>query len=72
MSKLFTKQHYIVDVIAGAALAYAAYLLFLRGYPREAIPEAERRLAPVLALGAFGTYGLIVAGVWLVYPLHGA
>jgi membrane-associated phospholipid phosphatase len=72
VSTLYTKQHYILDVIAGAFLAYAAYLVFLRSYPREAIPESERRLAPVLALGAFGTYGLAVAGLWLWYALNGA
>lgn len=66
-STLFTKQHYVVDVIAGAILAYAVYLVFLRGYPREATPEFERRLAPVLALAAFGMYGLIVAGLWFLY-----
>ena len=69
MSTLYTKQHYVVDVIAGAILAYAAYLIFLRGYPRNAVPELERRLAPMLALGAFGMYGIIVVGLWFVYAL---
>src|SRR5258708_1576110 len=43
VSTLFAKQHYVVDVIAGALLAYVAYVLFLRGYPREAVPESDRR-----------------------------
>ena len=72
LSTLYTKQHYVVDVIAGALLAYAAYLVFLRSYPRDAIPELERRLAPVLALGAFGLYGSMVAGAWLVYAIYSA
>jgi membrane-associated phospholipid phosphatase len=72
LSTLYTKQHYVVDVIAGAFLAYAAYLVFLRGYPRDAIPKLERRLAPVLALGAFGVYGLMVAGLWLLYAINNA
>jgi len=67
LSTLYTKQHYVVDVIAGALLAYAAYWLFLRGYPRNAIPAPERRLAPLLALAAFAVYGLFVLGAWLVY-----
>jgi membrane-associated phospholipid phosphatase len=71
ISTLYTKQHYVVDVIAGAALAYAAHLLFLRGYPRDATPELERRLAPILALGAFAVYGLILAGFWILYALPG-
>lgn len=69
---LYTKQHYVVDVIAGAFLAYAAYRTFIRNYPRDAIPEFERRLAPVLAVGAFGMYGLILAGLWLAYAIYGA
>jgi len=71
MSTLYTKQHYVVDVIGGFFLACAAYLVYLRGYPRETTPELERRLAPLLALGAFGLYGLFVAGFWLVYALNG-
>lgn len=70
LSTLYTKQHYVVDVIAGAFLACAAYLAFLRGYPRDAIPELERRVAPVLALGAFALYGLMVAGLWLLYAIN--
>lgn len=69
LSTLFTKQHYVVDVIAGAFLAYAAYRAFLHDYPRAAIPEWERRLAPALALGAFGLYGAVVAILWVIYAL---
>lgn len=72
VSTLYTKQHYFVDVVAGVVLAFVAYLVFLRGYPREATPESERRLAPVLALGAFGLYGLLVVGLWLLYTLYSA
>ena len=72
LSTLYTKQHYVVDVIAGAFLAYAAYLVFLRGYSRDVIPEIERRLAPILALGAFGLYGLMVVGLWLLYAISRA
>jgi membrane-associated phospholipid phosphatase len=67
VSTLFTKQHYIADVIAGIFIACVAYVVFLRGYSREAIPEIDRRLAPVLALGVIGIFGLMVACVWLVY-----
>ncbi len=69
LSTLYTKQHYVLDAIAGAVLAYVAYLLFLRGYPREATPEPERRLAPVLALGAFAVYGLVVIVFGVLYVL---
>ena len=69
VSTLYTKQHYVLDVIAGMFLGHAAYVMFLRSYPREAVPERDRRLAPVLALGSIGIYGLIVAGFWFVYAL---
>ena len=67
MSTLYTKQHYVLDVIAGALLAYVAYGVFVRSHAREATPEFERRLAPHLAVGAVGTYGLMVAIMWLAY-----
>ena len=67
LSTLFTKQHYVLDVIAGTLLAYVAYVLFLRNYPRDATPRFERRCAPLLALGALGLYGVIVMIMWVVY-----
>ena len=65
VSTLFTKQHYVVDVVAGALAAYVAYLLFLRGHPREAIAEGDRRRAPVRALYAVGIFGIMVSVFWL-------
>ena len=72
ISTLYTKQHYVADVIAGMFLACVAYVMFVRSYPREDVPERERRLAPFLALGAAGLYGLFVTGFWLVYAISGA
>lgn len=65
LSTLFTKQHYVVDVVAGVALALIAALLFLR--KKTAAPELDRRAAPILAayLAAFITAAL--AGAWLLY-----
>jgi membrane-associated phospholipid phosphatase len=71
VSTLFTKQHYVLDVVAGVALAVLAYFLFLRRYPRDDVPELDRRLAPVLAAGLAGTIGLGVAGFWLIYRFYG-
>ena len=70
ISTVFTKQHYVADVITGIALAGAAWALFLRGCPREAILESDRRAAPFLMLGLFGIYGLVVAGLWVAYQLR--
>jgi membrane-associated phospholipid phosphatase len=69
ISTLFTKQHYIADVVAGIVLAFIAYVVILRGYPRRNVPELDRRLAPVLALGILAAVGLGVVGFWVVYQL---
>lgn len=67
LSTLFTKQHYVLDVIAGVFLACVAYALFLRKHRREEVPELDRRLAPALALITVALAGLGVAGAWVVY-----
>jgi membrane-associated phospholipid phosphatase len=69
LSTLFTKQHYVADVIAGILLAVAAYAVILRGYPAQKTPELDRRLAPVIASGVLGAVCLGVAGLWVVYAL---
>ena len=70
-STLYTKQHYIADVIAGVFLACVAYAVFLRNYPRQAIPELDRHLAPVLALGIIGILSIVVVCFWVVYHIAG-
>jgi membrane-associated phospholipid phosphatase len=72
VSTLYTKQHYVVDALAGALAAYVAYVLFLRGYPREAVPEHDRRRAPVRALAVAGIFGIAVAGFWVAYRYQSA
>lgn len=69
VSAVYTKQHYVVDVIAGAALAFVAYVLLLRGYSPEAVAESERRRAPIRALGVIGIYGWIIACFWVAYSI---
>lgn len=64
ISTLFTKQHYVIDVIGGIAIAFAAYLLFLRDYPRNATADIDRRLAPKRALRAVWLYSAVVACLW--------
>lgn len=71
ISTLFTKQHYVLDVIAGVLLAFVAYVVFLRNSRREKIPEIDRRVAPVLAFGIMAAMALGVAGYWVVYQLTG-
>lgn len=67
VSTLYTKQHYVLDAIAGAIIGYVAYAVFLRSYPHDAVPALERRLAPVLAQGAVGIYALFVGIFWILY-----
>lgn len=69
ISTLFTKQHYALDVIAGIALAGAAYLLFLRTYPRSAVPEGDRRAAAQLSAGLIALLALAHLAVWIGYAI---
>ena len=72
LSTLFTKQHYVADVIAGICLASVAYAVFLHNCPREPAPDLDRRAAPLLLLGLFGIYALVVVGLWAAYQMRGA
>ena len=68
VSTLFTKQHFAADVVAGALLALAAYLLFLR-YPREEVAALDRRLAPRRAMAVAGLFAASLAAAWVAYRL---
>jgi len=69
VSTLFTKQHYVADVIAGIILAGAAYLVCLRNYPRAAVPQLDERVVTVVLLSFLGIHLLLVAGFWVAYLL---
>jgi membrane-associated phospholipid phosphatase len=69
LSTLFTKQHYILDVIAGIGLACAGYALFLRRAPDDEVPPLDRRLAPALAAAAAALVLVMTAGYWIVYEI---
>ena len=71
LSTLFTKQHYVLDVIAGALMAVVAYAILVRPQPREQVPEFERHLAPVFAWGIAGCAILSLTGFWVAYRLLG-
>lgn len=60
LSTLYTKQHYVLDVVGGMAIAGVAYLLFLRSVPRHATTELDRRLAPQRAFQLAGFYAAVV------------
>jgi membrane-associated phospholipid phosphatase len=69
LSTLFTRQHYILDVIAGMFLAAVAYAMFLRSARREDVPESDRRVAPALAALVMGIVAVFAACYWVLYSL---
>ncbi|HET7292719.1 MAG TPA: phosphatase PAP2 family protein [Vicinamibacteria bacterium] len=72
VSTLYSKQHYVLDVVAGILLALIANVVFLRSYPRARIPVLDRRVAPVFALGTLGLVGLGMLIFWMAYQLKGS
>ena len=71
VSTLFTKQHYVLDVVAGGLLAFVAYGIFLRRYSPDRIPEFDRRTAPALALCVSAVAAVGLAAAWLAYLWNG-
>ena len=71
VSTLFTKQHFVVDVIAGVILALVAYAIFLRTWRSEQIPDLDRRVAPALAFCITVLIAIGIACYWLIYKLSG-
>jgi membrane-associated phospholipid phosphatase len=71
VSVLFAKQHYVLDVAAGLLLACIADALFLRGWPEDAVPESNRRTAPMVMSCALGFVAVVLACVWGAYLLTG-
>jgi membrane-associated phospholipid phosphatase len=71
LSTLFTRQHYVADLIAGILLAWGAQWIFLRGHPRTSTTDSDHRVAPALALGLGGGVGLGVVGAWLAFRIMG-
>jgi membrane-associated phospholipid phosphatase len=67
LSTLFTKQHYVLDVIGGIALAYGAYAMFMRRFPRAAAGEDEHRAAPPVAMALLAGIAAWVAIAFAFY-----
>ena len=53
LSTLFTKQHYVLDVVAGALMGCVADAIFFRSISRMRVPELDRRLAPIFTVATF-------------------
>lgn len=69
VSTLYTKQHYLVDVIAGALMGWLACVVFFRGHARETVALDVRRHAPLRAAAAAGAYVVMVVAIAVVYAL---
>ncbi len=67
VSTVFTKQHYVLDVVTGGLLAFVAYDIFLRRYSSDQMPEFDRRVAPALALCVSAVVAVGLAASWLIY-----
>lgn len=69
VSTLFTRQHYVLDVVAGALMAWAACAVFLRRARAEDVPPLDRDLAPFLAVVTAGIVSCFAGAYWIVYLL---
>ena len=67
LSTLFTRQHYVADVVGGVLLALLAYAAFLARYPRARVNRLDRLAAPTLAICIMGIITFGVIGFWAVY-----
>ena len=70
LSTLFTKQHYVVDVIAGALMGWLACLVFLRGHARDTVEPDVRSRAPFVAGAVAIAYLVMIATIGVVYALR--
>jgi membrane-associated phospholipid phosphatase len=70
LSTLFVKQHYVLDVLAGALLAVIACAIFLRIGAREPVPDGSRALVPVFAAITLAVAMLFIGGFWIAYQLQ--
>jgi len=69
VSTLYTKQHYVVDVIAGVILACIAQLVFIRTFLLEPA-EMDTRRAPARAGAAVCIFGVMLTALWIAYRIQ--
>jgi len=69
ISTVYTKQHFFLDAVAGTFIGLAAYPIFLRGRPREAVADVERSRTPGRALYAVAVYGVLIVVFRVAYQL---
>ncbi|MBY0496203.1 MAG: phosphatase PAP2 family protein [Cyanobacteria bacterium] len=69
LSTVYTKQHFVVDAIAGGIMGAAAYWLFLKGRPYQPVSDDDRRLAPRRSLYVVAAYLVVIGVMWTAYQL---
>ena len=69
VSTVYTKQHYAIDAVAGAAIALAGATVFLRRSFDEDGAAEDRLLAPGRSLFAVAAYLAAVGVFWIAYQL---
>ena len=69
VSTVYTKQHFVVDAIAGGILGVMAYGWFLSGRPRQPVEALDRRLAPRRGIYVVIAYLVVIGAFWTAYQL---
>lgn len=69
LSTVYTKQHFVVDAIAGALIGLLAYAIFLRGRPFELVSGIDRQLTPRRASYVVAAYAMVAVAFWAAYQL---
>jgi high-affinity Fe2+/Pb2+ permease len=69
VSTVYTKQHYAIDAVAGAGIAFVAGAVFLRTSSGDDGSIEDRLLAPGRALFAVAAYLTAVGVFWIAYQV---
>jgi membrane-associated phospholipid phosphatase len=69
VSTIYTKQHYAVDALAGAALGLIAGAMFLWNHAGDDEAVDDRLMAPGRALFAVAAYLAAVGVLWIAYQM---
>jgi membrane-associated phospholipid phosphatase len=67
LSTLFTKQHYVLDLVGGIGLAALAYQAFSWWYPSVKVSDEHLRVAPWLTASVFAICSSAIGAAWLIY-----
>ncbi len=69
ISTLFTRQHYLLDIVGGFGIALLAALFFIFPYPSEKIEEKTKKEALKRSLYILLGYSLLFVGFYIAFSL---